>query len=287
MKRNVLKAVLFILLVGCAGMFFYTRIQSKQSADAYREAESLAAQTEPTETELESVSASVESEPEPTKEPETEAVLVDVWQEVEITDDPYMEELTKKDLEILRETNEDVLGWISIPDTQLSYPLMRGEDNQYYLEHTWEKVASIAGSIFMEQYNNPDFSDFNTVIYGHRMRDGSMFGSLKYYNEQEYWEAHPYIYIYDDRGCHRYEIFAAYKASVKGATYQVGFANEEYMQKFLDTCVGYSEIETGVVPTILDKVITLSTCTGTGYDSRWVVQARLEGEIVQKPESET
>ena len=283
-KKGWLKLGLFLLMIGSLGMFLYQKNQSIQGEEDYKNAQQIA-QTETTEA---PTTAPPETEPPETEPPETEPpeVIYDVWQEVEIADDPYFEELKETNLEALREVNEDVVGWIAIPDTKLSYPLMPGSEGDYYLKRTWKKESSIAGSIFIENLCSDDLTDFNTVIYGHRMNDGSMFASLKYYNSEEHWENHPYVYIFDDNGAHRYEIFAAYEASLEGRTYQIGFKNDEYKETFLEACVGYSVIDTGVKPTIYDKVITLSTCTGRGYETRWVVQARLEGEVVQKAESE-
>lgn len=281
-RKKLLKLGLLIIMVGSLCMFFYQKKQTIQSGETYESAQQIAQ----VETTAASPTEAMEMEPPETEVSETEPVLYDVWQEVEIADDLYMEELGQTNLAALREVNGEVVGWIAIPDTMLSYPLMPGTDGDYYLERTWEKASSIAGSIFIENLCSDDLTDFNTVIYGHRMNDGSMFGSLKYYNDQEYWEQHPYVYIYDDHGAHRYEIFSAHEATLQGSTYQIGFANEEYKQIFIDNCVGYSVINTGVIPTVHDKIITLSTCTGRGYSSRWVVQARLEGEVIQKPESE-
>lgn len=86
-------------------------------------------------------------------------------------------------------------GWILIPNTVISYPLLQGEDNQYYLNHTWKKWTSAVGAIFMDSQNNPNLTDFNTIVYGHRMNNGSMFASLKNYKKQSYWQAHPCVYI--------------------------------------------------------------------------------------------
>lgn len=285
-KKKLLKWGLLILMIGSLGMFFYHMNQSRQGEDTYRNAQEIA-QIEMTEETAETPeTVPEETPPEETTPPETEPVLYDVWQEIQIEDDPYMETLSETNLQALREVNEDVVGWIEIPETKLSYPLMIGTEGDYYLKRTWEKVSSIAGSIFIENLCSDDLTDFNTVIYGHRMNDGSMFASLKYYNSQEYWEKHPYVYIYDDNGAHRYEIFAAYEATLDGSTYQIGFANDESKQIFLENCVGYSDIDTGITPTLYDRVITLSTCTGRGYSSRWVVQARMKGEVVQKTEDE-
>ncbi|MDO4531983.1 MAG: class B sortase, partial [Bacillota bacterium] len=98
------------------------------------------------------------------------------------------------------------------------------------------------------------------------------------YSKQSYWEEHPYVYIYDENGAHRYEIFSAYEASVKSLTYQIGFSGDESKERFLEHCMTSSVIDTGVVPTLDDKILTLSTCTAYGSNSkRWVVQACLRG----------
>lgn len=279
-----LKLLLFFIFIGCAGMYGYRIIQTNQSQKVYETAVQIAEQ-EREMTMDESLEAEAQSKPEEnTEAAKEEFVAVSYWKEVPVEDDPYMETLKETNLEALREVNEDVLGWIMIPDTPLDYPLVQGEDNEYYLERDWKGEKNVAGSIFLEQINDKDFKHFNTVIYGHRMKNGSMFGSLRHYSQKSYWEQHPYIYIYDDAGAHRYEIFAAYEATLEGCTYQVELADDESKQLFLNNCVGYSDIDTGVVPAIEDRIITLSTCTGKGYESRWVVQARRKGERVIKME---
>lgn len=189
------------------------------------------------------------------------------------------------DLAQLRQTNPDVLGWISIPGTQLDYPFLQGEDNQYYLNHTWQKKRNAAGSVFLECKVSADFSDFNTIIYGHNMKNGSMFGSLRQYRTQSHYEANPYIYIVDDSGVRRYEIFAAFEAEVVGYTYRLDINTPEKKQAFLDYSARRSVIETEIVPTVEDSVITLSTCTGNGYDHRWVVQGVLTGSFTAPEQS--
>ena len=197
--------------------------------------------------------------------------------------DPYADALAAMDFSALREVNPDVLGWILIPDTVVSYPLVQGTDNEYYLTRTWKKWTSAVGSIFLEASNHADFTDFNTVIYGHNMNNGSMFGTLKKYKSQSYYRQHPYVYLTTDSGSARYEIFAAYEVSTEGESYRLGFANAEEKQAFLDACLAMSVIDTGVTPTPYDHIITLSTCTGRGHATRWVVQARLAGEAPTEP----
>ena len=199
--------------------------------------------------------------------------------------DPYADALRAMDFSALREVNPDVLGWILIPGTGVSYPLLQGSDNDYYLRRTWRKWSSAVGSIYLEAKNSGDLTDFNTVIYGHNMNNGSMFGSLKKYKDQSYLEKHPYIYLTTDAGSARYEVFAAYEVSTEGESYRLGFADDAARQVFLDTCLAQSVVDSGVMPQVTDRIITLSTCTGRGHETRWVVQARLPGEAEPVPET--
>lgn len=191
--------------------------------------------------------------------------------------DPYADALRNMDFTALREVNGDVLGWILIPGTRLSYPLVQGEDNSYYLNHTWRKGRNSVGAIFLECTNSGDLSNFNTIIYGHRMNNRSMFGSLSSYQDHTYWSSHPAVYITDDNGSHKYEIFAAYEVSVEGDTYRLGLSSDQSKQSFIDYCLAQSVLDTGVVPTVYDRILTLSTCTGNGHATRWVVQGVLRG----------
>ena len=91
------------------------------------------------------------------------------------------------------------------------------------------------------------------------------------------------MYITDDAGSHTYEIFAAYEVSTEGDTYRLGFRDDGEKQAFIDYCLSRSVIETGVTPQVYDRILTLSTCTGRGHDTRWVVQAVLRGEAPPEP----
>ena len=253
--RYVLLAILIIgLEASCRHIY-----QSLQSESSYREAQEL-------------VNMTGTEEMFETSEAETELT----GPELRIYEQKStMALLEQINIDKLKEVNQDVTGWIVIPNTQIAYPLMGGTGNSYYLDHTWKREVNSGGAIFIEEKNSLDLQNHNTIIYGHRMRNGSMFGSLKEYQKQEYWEEHPEIYIRVDERCLRYEIFAAYEASVSGLTYQVGFEDEESKQKFLEDCTKRSVISTGIVPQNEDRILTLSTCTGRGYSTRWVVQARL------------
>lgn len=277
--RNGISVVLATVFV-ISGALVIQQLHDNQAADrAYKAAQELALPSTPEPTpvetkpivELELPETPVPMAPEPAPEEPEQAPL-----------EENVQFLLDLDLGALRQTNERVLGWIHIPDSPIDYPLMQVRDNNEYLRRAWDGTPNQAGCIFLECRNSRDFSDFNTLIYGHYMRNGKMFGSLHHYQEQEYRDTHPYIYIATDEGVHRYEVFAAYEADVVSDTYRLVFKDDARKQTVLDYYLDSSVVEGTVVPTVEDHILTLSTCTGTGtYDTRWVVQAVLTGEFAK------
>lgn len=183
------------------------------------------------------------------------------------------------DLHALRQTNADVLGWIHIPGSVISYPLMRSHDNSEYLHHTWDGTPNVAGSIFLEQYSHADFTDFNTILYGHAMADGSMFAELHKYQWQDVPEAYPYIYLAIDGAVLRYAIFACYEANISSDTYRLNFTDSAQRERAIESYRAQSTITMPYAVTAEDHILTLSTCTGNQKAMRLVVQAVLDGSI--------
>ena len=264
MNRKVMRVMelcLAVVLAVSLVMVIRTRLGYAEGASVYNEAAAAA--------ELPELTAI------PVEETKTVPLSADVEEEAVIVTDPNLISMARMDLNALREENSDVLGWITIPETELSYPLLQTVDNDYYLIHSWKKKGSNVGAIFMDFRSSADLTDFNTVIYGHRMRNGSMFASLKYFNDQEHWRTHPSVYLACFGGVYRYDIFAAYEASVGGSVYDFSERDEEDREAFIGSCLELSVIDTGIVPAADDHILTLSTCTGNGYANRWVVQAVL------------
>ena len=187
-----------------------------------------------------------------------------------------IETLENLDMDALKKVNSDVEGWILIPGTKISYPVMQASDNEFYLSRTWDKTWNWLGSVFIECENESDLSEFNTIIYGHNMRNTSMFSQLKSYKEQSYWKKHPSVYIANEEGVYKYDVFAAYEAAVDGHPFWLDVEDEKVKTVFLQESIKMSDIDTGITPETSDKVITLSTCTGVGHETRWVVQAVLD-----------
>ena len=177
------------------------------------------------------------------------------------------------DFNELKSINDDVVGWIymeALPE--INYPIVHGEDNDYYLHRTYKKEDNFAGTIFIDSSNSPDFSDQNTIVYGHNMKNGSMFGKLKYYQKQETIDKSKYFWILTPEEDYKYEIFAVYVANVSGDTYTlikgpgqetIDYGNAMQNKSLLDL-EKRDFIET-------DKIVTLSTCTGN-TSTRFVVQ---------------
>lgn len=183
------------------------------------------------------------------------------------------------DLDALRTVNGDVAGWIMIPGTELSYPVMQGTDNQYYLSRNWRGEANTSGSVFLESTCSRDLTDFHTIVYAHRMRNDTMFGTLKYYSTLDFWRAHPSVYVAFGSGViYRYDIFAAHEVGTKGIVYRLDIEESRLQDELIRACLEDSVIDTGIVPTEVDRLLTLSTCTASGRVDRWVVHAVLRAE---------
>ena len=279
--RKILTAVLAVVFVVSTGMWIGHELDAAEAEDAYAQAQQLSGMNaaedpvpETAPTEQTATSPKKEFVPEETalelseaEDPRT------VWVPAPVEEDEYMKQLAQISLAALREENPDVVGWIFLPNTAINYPIVQGQDNDYYLHYTWNNKKSVSGSIFLETTNASDFSDFRSILYGHNMADTTMFGSLHRYTRADYWKIFPYVYLVTDEGVLRYEIYSSYKADVEGKTYALEL-EDRVKASFIQMTVQESELETGIVPDVTDRLLTLSTCTGN-YDYRRVVHARL------------
>ena len=267
--RKAMSAVLLVVFLVSTGLLLRNFLGYGSGDSEYSDAAALArtdsAREEPATRETVAV----------TVPPETPEEPVMVWVPAPLEEaDPRIEKLEETDLAALRQVNEDVLGWIQIPGTKIDYPILQGEDNEYYLKRTWKGHRNPVGSIFLESRNSGGFTDWNTIVYGHNMSDGSMFAALHKFRKEDFWEKHPYVYIVTDAGVLRYEIFSSYTAKVESKTYGLSFNQTKTREEFLAMALENSQIDTGIRPELTDLILTLSTCGG-GEESRRVVHARL------------
>lgn len=176
--------------------------------------------------------------------------------------------------------NPDVCAWIRVPGTEIDYPVLQSEteSDDYYLSHDIEKESNLYGAIYIEKENSKDFTDPNTVIYGHNMRDGTMFGSLKKFTEKDFFEKHDSFTVYLPGETREYKIVAAYRYPAEHLLTSFDFGTPEgaddYFQKipgFVQDTGGY--LRAGI--SIQAPLVTLSTCTPDDASMRYLVQGVL------------
>ena len=185
------------------------------------------------------------------------------------------------DWEGLWEVNDDVYAWITIPGTNIDYPILQHDtDNSYYLNYNIDGSYGFPGCIYTENLNAKDFTDNNTVIYGHNLKKGTMFSQLHNFREKDFFDQHDKVYIYTPDAIFEYTIFAAYPYDDRHLMHSFDFSDEEvyatYLESVLDMRELTSNIRSGVEVTKENKIITLSTCIRGEASKRLIVQAVLQ-----------
>lgn len=175
--------------------------------------------------------------------------------------------------------NDDVVGWIRIDGTEMDYPVMQTPDQpNYYLYRDFDKKDSARGSIYIREECDINEPSDNITIYGHNMRDGSMFECLNDYVYKETWDNNPLIFFDTLYEYHVYKIFAVFKTSAninEGFKYHnmIDAQSKEDFDNFIATCKSLSFYDTGITPVYGDKIICLSTCEYTLDNGRLVAAA--------------
>lgn len=201
---------------------------------------------------------------------------VDAQTCVDVSREICLQWLGEIDHAMLSEVNEDYFCWIYAQGTQIDYPVVHGENNEFYLTHMFNGARNSGGALFMDYRNLPDFQDPNTIIYGHHMRNDSMFGSLTDYYEDRYFDEHPFLLIVTPREIAVIEVFAGYVTDKKDPCYEIAISDEADMIDFIDTAMGKSDFDAGVEVDFTDRLVTLSTCAYAFENARYIVIGRLE-----------
>ena len=183
------------------------------------------------------------------------------------------------DFAALTQVNKDFVGILYIPSLDLRYPVVHSKDNQEYLHKTYDGITNSAGAIFLDYLASADMEDKNTFIFGHNMRNQSMFGSLKrFVNEEELAASDPYVYFYTSDCVRKYEIFSYYFSYVGSDAYQNFVGDEgydEYVRKALENSLFVNDL---VDLSMRPNILTLSTCSGTEHVRRLLVHSALIGK---------
>lgn len=185
------------------------------------------------------------------------------------------EVIFRVDFDKLFSINKDTVGWIRFTNPSIiSYPVVLAEDNDKYLKTTFEGKKNSAGTIFMDTTNRGDFTDRNTFIYGHNMKNGTMFGQLRKYKTESFYRANPYFYIYTPDGKeHKYQIFSVSIVDETSDSYQRMYANSMEFEEYLKKIKARSRYDTGVEVNKDSKIISLSTCTNVTPTQRLLIHA--------------
>ena len=178
--------------------------------------------------------------------------------------------------EALSEMNANVVGWLYCEGTPINYPVVQTSDNSYYLNRLYDDQKNSSGAIFMDALNAPDLSDANTIIYGHNMKNGTMFASLQNYYSQKYYEAHPVMYYLTRDNDYRIDIFASYETPSGSDAFTIFFDSEKTYSDYLQNRWNMSQIDTSSLPMSTDdNIVTLTTCSYDYNNARYVVQGKV------------
>lgn len=184
----------------------------------------------------------------------------------------------KIDWAALNQVNSDIVGWILIPDTNISLPIVQGENNAFYLDHSFEKKTHYAGAIFLSANAQKRFQDRNSIIYGHNVKTGAMFAQLSRFKQRQFFEDHPFIYIFTPEKNYRCKVVSFHIQKDLSSAYQSNFANDQEYLKYVDDMQRDSLFQREYQVTKETNMVMLSTCSyaGENYsDDRYVLHAAL------------
>ena len=180
------------------------------------------------------------------------------------------------DFASLKKTNSDIAAWIVCDGTEIDYPVVRGTNNTYYLNHLFNKSSNRSGTLFIDMKCNRKVSDRNTVIYGHHMADGEMFASLLSYKDQKYYDAHPTMKLYTPNGNYTLELFAGFTAGdERSSVARLSFSGNADFMSYANACIKKSDFDTSVDVSAGDAIVTLVTCSADYDNTRYLVMGKL------------
>ena len=175
----------------------------------------------------------------------------------------------------LSQINPDYACWLYCPDSPIDYPVVQGADNTRYLHRLFSGERNACGTLFIDCRNLPGFQDPNTLIYGHHMRDGSMFKSITYYGDQAWFDSHPYMLLVSDRELIVLELFAGCTTSKQDPCYEIALSDEKDLLAFAEDAKRRSDFASDVEIRSGDRLVTLSTCAYAFKNARYIAVGRI------------
>ena len=192
---------------------------------------------------------------------ENKQIINEIAESVTINEDTNEEKKYKINFEELKQKNSDTVAWLKIENTNIEFPIVQANNNSYYLTHNFDKEYNVAGWIFADYKNKLDGTDRNIVVYGHNMRNNSMFGSLKDVITEEWYnnEENKYITFVTENEYQTYQVFSVYQIKTEDYYIQTEFKSNEFTE-FIDTITKRSKKDFGINVSKEDTILTLSTC---------------------------
>lgn len=179
------------------------------------------------------------------------------------------------DFDALREINPDVIGWLRYEDTIIDYPVVQGENNEVYLSMLFDRTWGGCGTLFADCITEAPFRQFNTIVYGHHMKDGTMFACLKELRDPEYCRKHPKLELTTPEGRFDLEIYAFLNEPADSNVYTTNFHDEESKQGYLDLINSLAAYVTSVSVSTQDRLVMLSTCAYEFEEARYIVVCKM------------
>ena len=174
------------------------------------------------------------------------------------------------DFESLISINKDCIGWIYVPDTNINYPVVQTTNNEYYLKRLFDRKYGISGTVFLDSGNTSEMTDRHSILYGHHMKNGTMFANAEDYKDQSYADAHPYGYYITPDAVYEIKFFAGYLTDPYNDSWDLDFTGSEFAD-WISRAKQRSHFYTDITPGNEDRIITLSTCSYDIADGRFVL----------------
>ena len=252
--RFVLMCLMLSVFVVSAGAVSYIRRQYREAEIRYEQAAANYTMTAQT-TDIKLPSPPQETEEKIVRLPELAPITVD--------------------FEALQQVNPDVVAWRYCPDSVINYPVLHGENNDTYLHTSYDGTYNAAGSIFVEEKNRKEFQDFNSILYGHHMANGSMFATLEYWQQQTYFDEHSTMWLLTPEQDYRIALYSAYTISAYDDVYVVFSDDGESAREWVTDAKERSVVVPSAVPLLDGKHVMLSTCAYVFDNARSVVHGLL------------
>jgi sortase B len=279
LRRTCFAVCVCVMLVSGYKLLQYS-VENKRAGDTYRNIGQIyvrfpaSVTIAPTPTAVpESVPTAAPESPDDT--PAEDGTPDDPTPETSYIDEPAPDFWPDVDFDGLRGVNPDFAAWFMCSGTNINYPVVHGTDNVYYLTHMFDNKANAAGALFIDYRNKLGFADCNTIIYGHHMRNHSMFWTLTRYKSQAYYDAHPVMRLLTPEGNFEVQVFSGFVADTFQDAWRIFFVSGDDFLNWIQSLRQRSRFFSDVPIAENDRIITLSTCDYEFNDARYVLYGKL------------